>query len=102
LKVLGEKKRKKFNNSEEECVYWINNGLDKSGFSVKYISDYKGFGVFSTEEHCQGDFLLEYVEEHISLKEAEERSKKQCENMIIDASSTMGHICKYVNDGSKS
>ncbi|XP_056017520.1 uncharacterized protein LOC130046414 [Ostrea edulis] len=96
---------------EEDAKWWCQAGLDKDGFKVKYISDYKGFGVFAEKDFRAGDFLLEYVGEIITEEEAFERQRKCDENknffyknkgksMCIDAS-TQDHICQYVNDGNK-
>lgn len=89
--------------------FYIRSGLDKDGFQVKYISDFKGFGVFAKEQFKKGEFLLEYFGENISPEEAAVRSKKLDCNMIfhffhkgkqycIDAASCVDHICQYVND----
>ena len=39
--------------------------------------------MFSTQHHKKGDFLLEYVGESLTLEEAEQKEKKQVENMMF-------------------
>ena len=34
--------KRKLSTPEEDCIFWVEAGLDKEGFTVKYISDYKG------------------------------------------------------------
>ena len=46
---------------------------DKRGFSVPYINDEIGKGVFKTEDFRQGDFLVEYAGELISIEETRKR-----------------------------
>ncbi|XP_062576278.1 uncharacterized protein LOC134238182 [Saccostrea cucullata] len=93
-----------------EAAYYCRAGLDKDGFQVKYISDYKGFGVFSTTRHCRGDFLLQYVGERMLRSDALERIDTSYENKMffykydgkefcIDAEGVVDHICALVNDG---
>lgn len=108
LKKNDPRKRRRL-SPEEDAKFYIRSGLDKDGFQVKYISDFKGFGVFAKEQFKKEEFLLEYCGENISPEEAAVRSKKLDCNMIfhffykgkqycIDAASCVDHICQYVND----
>uniref|UniRef100_A0A8W8NKX8 SET domain-containing protein n=1 Tax=Magallana gigas TaxID=29159 RepID=A0A8W8NKX8_MAGGI len=74
---------KKRLSPDAEAQRYCEAGLDKDGFEVKYISDYKGFGVFSVAEHAKGDFLLQYAGEKITKNEATERMKKSTENKFF-------------------
>ncbi|XP_065926621.1 uncharacterized protein [Magallana gigas] len=106
------KKKKKRLSPDAEAQRYCEAGLDKDGFEVKYISDYKGFGVFSVAEHAKGDFLLQYAGEKITKNEATERMKKSTENkfffycykgqdLCIDAEGVSNSICHFVNDADK-
>ncbi|XP_056014830.1 uncharacterized protein LOC130052811 [Ostrea edulis] len=77
---------------EEDAKWWCQAGLDKDGFRVKYISDYKGFGVFAEKDFRAGDFLLEYVGEIITEEEAFERQRKCDENNFF-FTRTKGKVC---------
>lgn len=44
-------------------------------FSSKCL--FEGFGVFTTQQFTKGSFLLEYVGERITPKEADEREKRK-------------------------
>uniref|UniRef100_A0A8W8ML29 Uncharacterized protein n=1 Tax=Magallana gigas TaxID=29159 RepID=A0A8W8ML29_MAGGI len=103
---------KKRLSPDAEAQRYCEAGLDKDGFEVKYISDYKGFGVFSVAEHAKGDFLLQYAGEKITKNEATERMKKSTENkfffycykgqdLCIDAEGVSNSICHFVNDADK-
>ncbi|XP_065938459.1 N-lysine methyltransferase KMT5A-A-like [Magallana gigas] len=95
---------------DAEAKIFCEAGLDKDGFDVKYLSDYKGFGVISTTVHASGDFLLQYAGETLNGQDGEERLKRTTENKIffyrykgkelcIDAEGVNDHICQFVNDG---
>ncbi|KAL3848008.1 hypothetical protein ACJMK2_018893, partial [Sinanodonta woodiana] len=107
-------KRSKHKDPGKDAEWWCHVGLDKDGFSLKYISDYKGYGVFTNEVWKKGDFLLEYFGERINIQEAEERERKydkdgtkMCYIFVyrfngkqecIDATCTQGRLCQYAND----
>ncbi|KAL3863206.1 hypothetical protein ACJMK2_004972 [Sinanodonta woodiana] len=99
-------KRSKHKDPGKDAEWWCHVGLDRDGFSLKYISDYKGME--------KGDFLLEYFGERINIQEAEERERKydkdgtqMCYIFVyrfngkqecIDATCTQGRLCQYAND----
>ncbi|XP_056008034.1 uncharacterized protein LOC130050993 [Ostrea edulis] len=76
-------KKRKVTTPEEDCNFWVRSGLDKDGFDVKYVSDYKGFGVFASRYHRKGDFLLQYIGDELTEDEAREREKRLPENMMF-------------------
>lgn len=91
--------------------YWCQSGLDQDGFSKQFINKYIGFGVFATKHFARGDFLLEYVGEHISLGEANKREKRRkstrCymyyyrhkeKTFCVDATKPSDRLCRLVND----
>lgn len=82
LKKNDPRKRRRL-SPEEDAKFYIQSGLDKDGFQVKYISDFEGFGVFAKEQFKKGEFLLEYFGENISPEEAAVCSKKLDCNMIF-------------------
>ncbi|KAJ8321232.1 hypothetical protein KUTeg_001215 [Tegillarca granosa] len=65
--------KRRFKDDELFCK----SGLDQEGFEKKFISNYIGYGVFTTKNFNKGDFLLEYVGERIQEDEAITREKKR-------------------------
>uniref|UniRef100_A0A8W8MHM7 SET domain-containing protein n=1 Tax=Magallana gigas TaxID=29159 RepID=A0A8W8MHM7_MAGGI len=63
--------------SDEDAKFWCQAGLDKDGFEKRFINNTIGFGVFTTAFFQKGAFLLEYVGNRISEKEAEIRERKR-------------------------
>ncbi|XP_071822611.1 uncharacterized protein [Apostichopus japonicus] len=59
----------------EEATKFCELGVDKAGFDVRYINDFIGYGVFTSRDFSQKDFLLEYRGELISSEEAVKREK---------------------------
>lgn len=47
-------------------------------FSLIFLNMFiKGFGIFTTQTFSKGSFLMEYVGDRISPKEAEKRERKR-------------------------
>ncbi|XP_046373724.1 pollen-specific leucine-rich repeat extensin-like protein 1 [Haliotis rufescens] len=57
----------------QDAVEHCMTGVDKEDFTVRFISQYKGQGVFTTKHFQRGDFLLEYIGQTLSAVEGEER-----------------------------
>ncbi|KAL5017177.1 hypothetical protein ScPMuIL_006766 [Solemya velum] len=53
-------------------------GIDQNGFSVMWINEIKGYGVFADKKFKNCDFLLEYVGDNISFKEAKKKRRNIC------------------------
>uniref|UniRef100_A0AAV2LJF3 SET domain-containing protein n=1 Tax=Knipowitschia caucasica TaxID=637954 RepID=A0AAV2LJF3_KNICA len=66
-----------------EAIDFASKGLDKTPqLEEKWISSFKGRGVFSTVILQQGDFVVEYRGDLITAKEAENR--RNCPNACVD------------------
>uniref|UniRef100_A0A1A8C2E2 SET domain-containing protein n=2 Tax=Nothobranchius kadleci TaxID=1051664 RepID=A0A1A8C2E2_NOTKA len=99
-------------NPKGDAKYHIENGKDKVGFDVEYISAYKGRGVFVTTSFQKGDFLLEYRGELISKEECERRQRVYHDKLkvflfdfyfdgklwCVDAAKEDGSLGRLVND----
>ncbi|PIK51101.1 hypothetical protein BSL78_12013 [Apostichopus japonicus] len=59
----------------KEAIHYCRNKVDKWGFSVQFIDDFIGYGVFAHRKFIKGEFLVEYCEELISHKEVLKREK---------------------------
>ncbi|XP_053389498.1 uncharacterized protein LOC123565665 [Mercenaria mercenaria] len=109
LKSLPKRKTPK-----EEALSWVERGMDPpERFSLKYISDYKGFGVFATKNFRRGDFILEYRGSLIAKEDAEvlelkhARAGEGCfmfffsfngKQMCYDATETHDSMARFAND----
>ncbi|XP_052783093.1 N-lysine methyltransferase KMT5A-A-like [Mya arenaria] len=106
----GKRMRTKRISPDEEAKYYCTQSVvDKDGFKIKFISDYKGFGVFSETRFNAGDFLLQYCGERISAEEGRRRLNKigtenkcffyefQGEQLCIDAEDS-DRLCQMVNN----
>ncbi|KAL1250797.1 hypothetical protein QQF64_018593 [Cirrhinus molitorella] len=85
---------------------------DKHGLEAKFISDFKGRGVFSCTEFDKGDFLLEYRGDLISKEECERRQsiyhdalkvflfefRYNGKLLCVDAARDDGSLGRFVND----
>lgn len=109
--ILEQQPVKKQRLSQEENLrFWCESGLDQDGFEKKLIDKKIGFGVFTTQQFTKGSFLLEYVGERITPKEADEREKRKKNGhcyvyyfkwngmRCIDASESYQRLGRYVND----
>ncbi|XP_065929438.1 N-lysine methyltransferase KMT5A-A-like isoform X3 [Magallana gigas] len=99
---------------DEDAKFWCQAGLDKDGFEKRFINNTIGFGVFTTAFFQKGAFLLEYVGNRISEKEAEIRERKRRKKKhsymfhfkwngkhVVDATDVPERMCRYVNDDKK-
>ncbi|KAJ8253418.1 hypothetical protein GJAV_G00212730 [Gymnothorax javanicus] len=63
-------------NPTDDAVHYIINRKDKTGkLEVRYISSFKGRGLFATASFGKNDFVVEYRGELINCEESERRSK---------------------------
>ncbi|XP_058628934.1 histone-lysine N-methyltransferase set-1-like [Onychostoma macrolepis] len=69
------KRRRRKPKPMEEAVQFSLLQKDKNGLDGRFISDFKGRGVFSCTEFDKGDFLLEYRGDLISKEEYERRQR---------------------------
>lgn len=95
---------------DDEAEVYCKSIVDKDCFVLKYISDYKGYGVFSKVEFGKGDFLLQYCGEKLSANEGSSRLRKsksenkiffytfKGEQLCIDAEESVDRLCQMVND----
>ncbi|XP_054882705.1 uncharacterized protein LOC129357640 [Poeciliopsis prolifica] len=67
-------------NPKEDAKYYIDTKTDKVGLDVKYISAFKGRGIFATTSFQKGDFLCEYRGELISKEESGNTEQIRPEN----------------------
>ncbi|WAR28263.1 KT5AA-like protein [Mya arenaria] len=91
------KRTKRISPDEEAKYYCTQSVVDKDGFKIKFISDYKGFGVFSETRFNAGDFLLQYCGERISAEEGRRRLNKIGTENNIDAEDS-DRLCQMVNN----
>ncbi|XP_051734581.1 uncharacterized protein LOC127504143 isoform X42 [Ctenopharyngodon idella] len=109
-------KRRTRLSPEAEAIQFILSGGEKPCFKVKWISDFKGRGVFTCTPIEKGSFVVEYRGELISQYEQDKRQKKYTEKQnaflfdfelnnvtwCIDASREDGSLGRLVNDCNKS
>nr|XP_023660035.1 uncharacterized protein LOC111839935 [Paramormyrops kingsleyae] len=69
------KRRRRKQKPLEEAIQFVFLKKDKHGLEGKFISDFKGRGVFSSTHFDKGDFLLEYRGDLISKEECERRQR---------------------------
>ncbi|XP_077410424.1 uncharacterized protein LOC144040249 [Vanacampus margaritifer] len=99
-------------NPKKEAMLYIDTGRDKHGLDVKYISEFKGRGVFACASFEKGDFLLEYRGALLSKQECERRQRLYHDKMkafmfefhfdgrtcCVDAATEDGSLGRLVND----
>ncbi|XP_037553169.1 N-lysine methyltransferase KMT5A-A-like, partial [Nematolebias whitei] len=104
--------RQRRKNPKEDAKYYVDNGKDKEGLVIKYISDLKGRGIFANTSFVKGDFLLEYRGELISKEECEQRQRGYNDRLkvflfefyfngklwCVDAAKEDGSLGRLVND----
>ncbi|XP_077429564.1 uncharacterized protein LOC144056525 [Vanacampus margaritifer] len=104
--------RRRCLNPKKEAMLYIDTGRDKHGLDVKYISEFKGRGVFACASFEKGDFLLEYRGALLSKQECERRQRLYHDKMkafmfefrfdgrtwCVDAATEDGSLGRLVND----
>ncbi|KAK2190833.1 hypothetical protein NP493_67g05031 [Ridgeia piscesae] len=61
----------------DNVQWWVNIGLNQDGFEYKPLSKIRGDGgVFATKHIHRGEFIPQYVGEHITGMEARRREKE--------------------------
>ncbi|XP_077424987.1 uncharacterized protein LOC144053930 [Vanacampus margaritifer] len=99
-------------NPKKEAMLYIDTGRDKHGLDVKYISEFKGRGVFACASFEKGNFLLEYHGALLSKQECERRQRLYHDKMkafmfefhfdgrtcCVDAATEDGSLGRLVND----
>ncbi|XP_057290065.1 uncharacterized protein LOC130612732 isoform X2 [Hydractinia symbiolongicarpus] len=98
----------------KDACYWSNLNKDKPSLLKLYMSDIIGYGVFTKEDICKGDFVVEYKGELITEVEGYKREKEYdiqnsgsylyffkngSKALCIDATHS-SFLGKFVNDSS--
>ncbi|XP_056611035.1 uncharacterized protein LOC130427530 [Triplophysa dalaica] len=113
--MLAISKNKRRKTPLQDAKHHISSKTDKPGLQEKFINQYKGRGVFTTEAFFRGDFVLEYRSELLSSKDSLARSEQcsEVENTFLfdfqwrgkhwcmDASKEDGSLGRLVNDEHK-
>ncbi|XP_059184722.1 uncharacterized protein LOC131967990 [Centropristis striata] len=99
-------------NPTDDAKFYASAGRDKVGLDIRYISAFKGRGIFTSTPFEKGDFLLEYRGELISRQECESRQRLYHDSLkvfmfefrfngklwCVDAAKEDGSLGRLVND----
>ncbi|KAM9812124.1 N-lysine methyltransferase KMT5A-A-like isoform X2 [Syngnathus typhle] len=107
-------KRKARKKPADEATFYIQSSKDKPGLVERFIDDQKGRDVFATQPSEQGDFILEYRGQLLSVEKCQTSKYSEKESTFlfdfewqnhywcIDASTEDGSLGRLLNDNHKS